>query len=94
MKTIQEKLEFVDKWSDLYHALENRVRDMIFNGTLHSLEEVQEKVYDIYDNTTLSEVYTDVCYGVDRMLKNMFRAYIIHCESEHIVPVSGYREDV
>ena len=94
MKNINENLEFVEKWSDLYHEQENRIMDMIFKGSLHSLKEIQEKVFDVYDNTTLSKVSTDVCYEMDRMLKNLFRSYIIHCESENIVPKTGYREEV
>ena len=93
MKNINENLEFVEKWSDLYHAQETRIMEMIFKGSLHSMKEIQEKVFDVYDNTTLSEVSTDICYGTDRMLKNHFRSYIIHCEYENIVPVTGYREE-
>ena len=93
MKTIQEKLEFVEKYSDLYHAQEARVRDMIYKGSLHSVLEIQNKVYDIYDNTSLGEVSADSVFGIDRMLKNSFRSYIIHCESKNIVPTAGYSEE-
>lgn len=94
MTTIQEKLAFVEKYSDLYHAQEERVRDMIYKGSLHSVIEIQNKVFDIYENTSLKEVSADIVYGLDRMLKNSFRSYIIHCEKENIVPTTGYSESV
>ena len=94
MKNIKKNLEFVEKYYDLYHTQEDRIRDMIYKGSLHSVLEIQDRVYDLYANTALKEVSNDLLYGSDRMLKNMFRAYIIHCESHNIVPTSGYSEMV
>lgn len=82
------------KYDDLYYTQFSRIVESIVKGNVPSMRYIDQTVYKLYSETELKNVNSDPSYGQNRMLKDLYSLFIIHCDVENKVPKCGYREEV
>ena len=59
-------------------------RKKIFNNELASMKDIEVYIYDTFDQ------FHSTWLSIDYYIEQALKGYIIHCEVEEKVPVSGF----